>query len=59
MSTSKIFLNYTDWHDVDEEMRTISISSGYWDDRGGAGAARREMHPTSISTFDTVASLKT
>ena len=30
MSTSKVFLNYTDYHDVDEDVRTITAQGGDW-----------------------------
>jgi len=43
VSTSKIFLNYTDYHDVDEEMRTIVRLGGYWRHDISAGVALRDV----------------
>ena len=40
MSTSKVFLNYTDWHDVDEDLRTTTYQGGAWNNESRAGIAR-------------------
>ena len=49
---------YTDPHDVDEEMRTISIQGGYWVDHTAAGITHRDMGGTSSYVFPSVASRK-
>ena len=62
MSTSKIFLNYTDWHDVDENRNTIPVYDGTWmGDRAmsdGTGIYRRDMYDPVDTVAHTVASLK-
>ena len=60
MSISKVFLNYTDWHDVDEEMRTICICGGRWgyENYAGntAGLTHRNMDTPSTEIWNSVAS---
>ena len=56
MSTSEIFLNYTDIHDVDEDETSIIIQGGSWPYESRTGAAHREMSETPTSVWDTVAS---
>ena len=52
MSTSRIFLNYTDWHDVDEEMRTIPMYGDKWATASGvAGLMYRSLY-CSPDAFD-------
>lgn len=43
MSTSKIFLNYTGWHDVDEDVRTIADHGGSWNAGTATGIVNRLM----------------
>ena len=52
----KMFIYYTDWHDVDETMVTIMNQSGVW--RGGdmVGITMRSMNDTPTSSWDYVAS---
>ena len=54
--TSEIVHKYTDDHDVDEDLMTMSAQSGYWCDHISAGIARRSVidYPSGLS--DTVAS---
>ena len=56
MPTSKIFLNYTDGFNVDEDMAAISYQGGYWDYRDQEGIARRCMDYTSADADSYVAS---
>ena len=45
---------YTDWHDVDEELRTISNQSGHWNTWGiseAAGMMCRELLYESIESM--------
>ena len=59
MSASRIFLNYTDWHDVDEEMRTIAVCDGCWSTWGmseASGVMCRELYDSPTSFADYVAS---
>ena len=56
MSTSKVFLNYTDWHDVDEEMRTISIQGGFWTEGEWVGITYRNVIDSSTTSGFYVAS---
>ena len=45
-----------DWHDVDEDLMTMSAQSGYWCDDIGVGIARRSVIDFPFSLSDTVAS---
>ena len=57
MSTSKVFLNYTDNHDVDENERTISSYGGLWMyDGDRAGITARNLYSSSLILDSTVAS---
>lgn len=56
--TSEIFLNYTDDHEVDEDMLTIVLQGGYWPEGPVPGNTRRFMKYDLFSKFDTVASRK-
>ena len=48
---------YTDGHNVDEDMMTISIHGGYWDHGIFTGIARRSMNDSPTAKPDgTVAS---
>ena len=60
MPTSKVFLNYTDWHEVDEDERTILVYGCMWlGDRAtsdGTGIYRRDMYDPVDHASYTVAS---
>ena len=57
MSTSEIFLNYTDIHDVDENERTIVRQCGSHPDMPmGHGIAFRLMYDHLTDSYDSVAS---
>ena len=45
-----------DWHDVDEDLMTMSAQSGYWCDDIGVGIAFRAVIYTHTYTNDGVAS---
>ena len=50
-------LNYTDFHDVDEDLRTIAdYGGGYWAENVAAGVSCRHMDHTPADTSDYVAS---
>jgi hypothetical protein len=51
----KIIKYYTDWHDVDEDMVTITYQSGYCYDGTRAGVMRRSADYSRDSTFVDVA----
>ena len=56
----KLIKYYTDWHDVDEETRTILAYGGYWDTWGkseAAGMMCRHMYDIHTNTYDVVASV--
>ena len=54
----KIF-NYTDYHDVDEDVRTISSYGGLWMyDGGRAGITARNLYSSSLILDGAVASVK-
>ena len=48
--------NYTNWHDVDEDKRTIADYGGYWTDGTHVGIARRDMASAPSDIFGSVAS---
>ena len=50
---------YADLHDVDEDLRTIPLHDGYWEDGNTAGVMKREMKYISTGTFNSVASSNT
>ena len=54
MSTSKVFSNYTDFHDVDEDLRTIMYQGGRWFNGSYAGIMHRGID-NSPTTSDIVA----
>ena len=56
MSTSKIFLNYTDAHDVDENEKTIVHCGNTWNRETQAGIAHRDFFHFPTYSFDFVAS---
>lgn len=56
MPTSKVFLNYTDWHEVDEDMMTICTYNGWYDAGDWAGIILRYMVDTPTLTSSDVAS---
>ena len=58
MSTSEIFLNYTDLHNVDEDLTAISLQGGSWYHDTFAGAALRSIDNISSGALDVVASKK-
>ena len=47
---------YTDFHEVDEDTRTIAHCGNYWASESRAGVAYRDICESSSATFDTVAS---
>ena len=47
---------YTDQHNVDEDMMTISNHGGGWHGESSAGVARRDVKYQLSTTFDDVAS---
>ena len=47
---------YTDLHDVDEELRTISVHGGYWNEGEFVGVTRRHMYDNPITLGFFVAS---
>ena len=47
MSTSKIFLNYTDQHNVDEDVKSIPLHGGHWVHENKAGITHRDMNDIS------------
>ena len=51
---------YTDWHDVDEDSKTILYQGGYWPDgtTTRVGVLRRAMDYVANTTDNIVASLK-
>ena len=52
-----LVINYTDYHDVDEDLRTLLEQGGRWTNGGMAGITRREMYESSTNTLDIVASV--
>ena len=58
MSTSQNNLNYTDQHDVDEELRAIADFGEDWRHGTGSGIARRDVYFAPTATLTAVASLK-
>ena len=49
---------YTDWHDVDEDLRTIAIQGGAWTDISYAGITHRDPWNSPSAISGDVASLK-
>ena len=50
--------NYSDYHDVDEELVIIPAQGGRWAEAGGAGIAFRAANYTPTTTLNSVASLE-
>jgi hypothetical protein len=50
-------INYTDYHEVDEDMRAIVAQGGSWWEDGGTGVAMRCMNNSPTSSIDYVASI--
>ena len=48
--------NYSDYHDVDEELTIIPAQGGRWAEAGGAGIAFRAVNYTPTTTLNSVAS---
>ena len=42
---------YTDWHDVDEELRTITILGGFWSHGDFAGFYDRSMDNSGLEEY--------
>lgn len=57
-SSMKNSHSYTDWHTVDEDLRTISNQGGWWIDNDLTGVEDRDLYHSHTSAFDTVASKK-
>lgn len=57
---SKLIIYYTDWYDVDEDMRTISLQGGMWTEGTGTmtGVTRRGIDVNATTTFEYVASVQ-
>ena len=53
---AKIFLNYTDQHNVDEDLTAIPLHGERWDCESKAGIARRSLNDHSTYSSDAVAS---
>ena len=51
-------INYTDYHDVDEDLRTISLQGGRWINELIGGITERNMSDSPTSSGDYVASKK-
>jgi len=47
---------YTDSHNVDEDLTTITRLGGHWNHSGPAGIALRSLDNSPTVSFDTVAS---
>lgn len=53
MSYYTDYSNYTDWHEVDEDMRTSSLQGGNWIEDRTAGITQRYIVNTStLVSFD-------
>ena len=55
-SSTVEFLNYTDGHDVDEDIASIMAQGGYWDNGASVGVTLRLVFDLSSAAYDTVAS---
>ena len=58
VSTSENNLNYTDAHDVDEDMPAIIRRGGDWGDSINAGLTQQSAYNTPSTSVPTVASKK-
>ena len=56
MSTSKDIINYTDYHDVDEDIRTIMLHGAAWSYHSTAGIVFRYLNDTPAGNNASVAS---
>ena len=56
MSTSKDIINYTDFHDVDEDIRTIMLHGAAWSYHSTAGIVFRYLNDTPAGDNASVAS---
>ena len=56
MSYYTDYSNYTDFHEVDEDARTISNYNGYWDRGSNTGITYRTMFSTPANALNSVAS---
>ena len=56
MSTSFFEKYYTDWHEVDEDMRAIIACDGVWNQGTMIGIACRNLHNTPADSGYYVAS---
>jgi len=56
MSYYADYSNYTDWHEVDEDLRSIIDQGGRWDYGNQAGIIFRNLHDSPAVLHDTVAS---
>jgi hypothetical protein len=54
--TYEIFIYYTDWHKVDEDIATIPFYGGGWNSETGSGIAYRCMYDPLTVTGINVAS---
>ena len=52
----KLVIYYTDYHDVDEDLKTIPIYGGWWTSNDMAGISERNVRSTPFNTYDYVAS---
>ena len=46
---------YTDWHDVDEEFKTITDYGGYWLEQSMVGVMDRNMYDPTTTSASNVA----
>ena len=53
-----MIIYYTDWHDVDEELRTFTRLGGHWNDASSAGIAYRFLYDAPTESGDGVASVQ-
>jgi len=51
------FIFYTDWHDVDEDLKTIPMHGGTWYSTGGAGVTKRDINFAPTVFAEHVASM--
>ena len=56
--TCKMFIHYTDFHNVDEDMVTISLYGSNWLHGSKAGISYRDTDESPTISYNTVASLK-
>lgn len=56
MSTSKDIIYYTDYHDVDEDLRTAILCGGYWEMENKVGVTQQNLYDTPARVYTSVAS---